>query len=47
MFRVFTNDLSDLGSIPGHVIPKTLKIVLDTPPYLTLLKHFKCVQTND
>ena len=28
--RVFANDPSDLGSIPGHVIPKTLKIVLDT-----------------
>ena len=28
--RMFTNVLEDLGSIPGHVIPKTLKIVLDT-----------------
>ena len=28
--RVFTNDPGDLGSIPGHVIPKTLKIVHDT-----------------
>ena len=28
--RVFTNGLGDLGSIPGHVIPKTLKMVLDT-----------------
>ena len=28
--RVFANDLEDLGSIPGHVIPKTLKMVLDT-----------------
>ena len=28
--RVFTNDLGDLGSIPGCVIPKTLKMVLDT-----------------
>ena len=27
--RVLTNCLGDLGSIPGHVIPKTLKIVLD------------------
>ena len=24
------NDPGDLGSIPGHVITKTLKIVLDT-----------------
>ena len=29
--RVFVNGLGDLGSIPGHVIPKTLKMVLDTP----------------
>ena len=28
--RVFTNDPGDLGSIPGHVIPKTLKMILDT-----------------
>ena len=27
---MFTNDLGDLGSIPGRVIPKTLKMVLDT-----------------
>ena len=28
--RVFTNGPGDLGSIPGRVIPKTLKILLDT-----------------
>ena len=28
--RVITNGLRDLGSIPGRVIPKTLKMVLDT-----------------
>ena len=28
--RVFANDPGDRGSIPGHVIPKTLKMVLDT-----------------
>ena len=28
--RVFANGLGDLGSIPGRVISKTLKIVLDT-----------------
>ena len=27
---VFANGLGDLGSIPGPVIPKTLKMVLDT-----------------
>ena len=29
-FRVFANGLGDLGSIPGCVIPKTFKMVLDT-----------------
>ena len=28
--RVFANSLGDLGSIPGRVIPKTFKMVLDT-----------------
>ena len=28
--RVFANYPGDLGSIPGRIIPKTLKIVLDT-----------------
>ena len=27
--RVFTNGPGDLGSIPGRVIPETLKMVLD------------------
>ena len=30
MARVFANVPGDLGSIPGRVIPKTLKMVLDT-----------------
>ena len=30
MGRVFANGSGDLGSIPGRVIPKTLKMVLDT-----------------
>ena len=29
--RVFANGLGDLGSIPGSVIPKTLKMVLNIP----------------
>ena len=33
--RVFTNDPGDLGSVPGHVLPKTLKWYL-IPPCLTL-----------
>ena len=28
--RVFTNGPGDMGSAPGPVIPKTLKMVLDT-----------------
>ena len=28
--RVFANGLGDLGSIPRHVIPKTLKMLIDT-----------------
>ena len=27
---MFSNDPGNLGSVPGHVIPETLKIVLDT-----------------
>ena len=30
MGNVFVNGSEDLGSIQGHVIPKTLKMVLDT-----------------
>ena len=30
MSRVFANGPGDLSSIPGRVIPKTLKMVLDT-----------------
>ena len=30
MSRLFANGTGDLGSILGHVIPKTLKMVLDT-----------------
>ena len=39
MVRVFANGPGDLGSIPGRVILKTQKIVLDT----TLLntQHYK------
>ena len=33
--RVFGNCLRDLGSIPGCVIPKTLKMVLDTSLFNT------------
>ena len=33
--RVFANGPRDRGSIPGRVIPKTLKMVLDTSLFNT------------
>ena len=39
MVRVFANGPGDLGSIPGRVIPKTLKMVLDTS--LLNTQHYK------
>ena len=41
--RVFANGLGDLGSIPGRIIPKTLKMVLDTA--LLNTQHYKvCIK---
>ena len=42
--RVFANDPGDWGSIPGRVIPKTQKMVLDTSllntqPYKVRIKN--------
>ena len=39
MVRVFSNGPVDLGSIPGRVIPKTLKMVLDAS--LLNTQHYK------
>ena len=39
MVRVFANGPGDLGSIPGRVIPKTLKMVLDAS--LLNTQHYK------
>ena len=39
MVRVFSNGPGDLGSIPGRVIPKTLKMVLDAS--LLNTQHYK------
>ena len=39
MVRVFANGLGDLGSIPGRVIPETLKMVLDAS--LLNTQHYK------
>ena len=39
MIRVFANGPGDLGSIPGRVIPKTQKMVLDASLFNT--QHYK------
>ena len=39
MVRMFANDPGDLGSIPGQVIPKTQKMVIDTS--LLNTQHYK------
>ena len=39
MSRVFANSLEDWGSIPGQVIPKTKKMVLDA--ILLNTQHYK------
>ena len=39
MVRVFTNGPGDQGSIPGRVIPKTQKMVLDAS--LISIQHYK------
>ena len=39
VFRVFANGPGDLGSIPGRVIPKTQKMVLDAS--LLNTQHYK------
>ena len=43
MSRVFANGPEDQGSIPGRVIPKTQKMVLDAA--LLNIQHYKvCIQ---
>ena len=37
MSRMFANSSGDVGSIPGRVIPKTQKIVLDAAMLTTQL----------
>ena len=39
MARVFANSQGDWGSIPGRVIPKTQKMVLDTA--LLSIQYYK------
>ena len=43
--RLFVNDLGDLGSIPGRIIPKTLKMVLDTS-LLNTLQYKVCIKQS-
>ena len=43
MGRVFANILGDLGSIPGCVIPKSIKIVLD-PSLLNTQQYKVCIK---
>ena len=41
--RMFTNGPGDLGSIPGRIIPKTLKMVLDTS-FLNTQDYKVCIK---
>ena len=41
--KVFANGPGDLGSIPRRVIPKTLKMVLDTS-FLKTLQYKVCIK---
>ena len=41
--RVFTNGPGDLGSIPGLVIPETLKLVLDAS-LLNIQQYKVCIK---
>ena len=46
--RVFANGLGDLGSIPGHVILKTLKkMVLDTSLTLSNIRYVSRVKWSN
>ena len=45
MSRVFANGPGDMGSVPGHVIPKTLKMVLDT--FLLNIKYVSRVKWSN
>ena len=43
--RVFTNGLGNLGLIPSHIIPKTLKMVLDTS-LLNIQQYKVCIKSR-
>ena len=41
--RVFANGLGDLGTVPGRVISKTLKMVIDTS-FLNTQQYKVCIK---
>ena len=43
--RVFANGLGELGSIPGRIIPKTQKMVLDTS-LLNIQQYKVCIKSK-
>ena len=43
MSRVFANGPGDMGSVLGHIIPKTLKMVLDTS-FLNTQQYKVCIK---
>ena len=45
--RVFANGPGDPGSIPGRVIPKTLKMVLDTYLTLSIIRYVSRVEWSN
>ena len=47
MVRVFAKGLGDLGSIPGRVIPKTQKMVLDAILTLSIIRYVSRVKWNN
>ena len=47
MVRVFANDPGDQGSIPGRVIPKTQKMVLDTALHYKVRIKSKVEQSKE
>ena len=45
--RVFANGLEDVGSYPGRVIPKTLKMVLDTSLIISNIRYISRVKWSN
>ena len=47
MSRVFNNGLGDQGSIPGRIIPKTQKMVLDAALHYKVRINGKVEQSRE